>query len=46
MKLHHKRRHRRTAKQKLNHGSTAKRHHTRKGGRTGSIRSKRQPPTQ
>lgn len=40
MRAFHGRRHRRTAKQTLKHGTGAKRRHTRKGGRSGSIRSK------
>lgn len=38
---HRKRRHRRTAKQQLKHGSNAKRRHRRVAGRSGSIRAKR-----
>lgn len=41
MTLHRTRRKRHQAKQKLNHGSKAIRRHRRKGGRTGSVFSKR-----
>lgn len=40
MRAHHKRRNRRTQKQKLAFGDAAKRRHARKAGRTGSIRKK------
>lgn len=40
MTIHRKRRLRRTAKQTLKHGNTAKRRHAHPSGRTGHIRAK------
>lgn len=44
MRVHRKRRKRRTARQVLAHGPTAKRPHTHVAGRTGKIHERKTPP--
>jgi hypothetical protein len=44
MKIHHKRRKRRTAKQVIKHGRNAKSRHNNPAGRTGQIHAKKTKP--